>query len=113
MNILIICNYGKNRSGYLASYLQQKGYATKFGGVYPESDNMVMQDLVDWSQVIIFVQPQTKEIFLKSFQIKKQKLLRWMLKIEFKYLSRRKKIGQMKNGKNFSKKSLSGVGKTD
>lgn len=74
MNILIVCNWGKNRSSYLAQYLKQKGYAVKYGGIFKESDNPITQDKVNWSDVLIFVQPQTKEDFEKQFKITEQKI---------------------------------------
>jgi len=73
--ILIICPWGRNRSRHLASYLEQKGYETKFGGVLPEGENLVTQDMVDWSQVIIFVTPETQESFIKLFFISHQKVI--------------------------------------
>lgn len=75
MTVLVICNWGKNRSGYLASYLGQKGYTVKFAGINPETDNPVTQDLVDWSTVIIFIQPQIKTEFLTRFRADKQRLI--------------------------------------
>lgn len=75
MNVLIVCNWGKNRSGYLAEYLKQKGYSVQNGGIYKESDNPVSSEMVDWSEVIIFVQPQTKEDFEKLFRISGQKII--------------------------------------
>jgi predicted protein tyrosine phosphatase len=75
MNILIICNWGKNRSSYLALYLQQKGYEVKFGGVYYEGYNQITQNTVDWSKAIIFIQPQIKKDFLKRLRINNQKII--------------------------------------
>jgi len=75
MNVLIVCNWGKNRSGYLAGYLKQKGYSVQNGGIYKESNNPVSSEMVDWSEVIIFVQPQIKEDFKKLFKISGQKIV--------------------------------------
>jgi len=75
MDILIICNWGKNRSGYLASYLKKKGYKTKFGGIYPESENPITQETVDQGNVLIFIQPQTKKDFLEKFKVSSQKII--------------------------------------
>ncbi len=75
MNILVVCNWGKNRSRYLAQYLQQQGYTVQYGGIYPESDNPIHQEQVDWATVLIFVQPQTQEDFKKSFKITRQQVV--------------------------------------
>ncbi|MFH1089017.1 MAG: hypothetical protein V1716_01170 [Candidatus Uhrbacteria bacterium] len=75
MTILLICNWGRNRSRYLANYLEQKGYDVKFAGVLPEGDNLVTQKMVDWSQVIIFVTPETQESFAQHFTIDNQQLI--------------------------------------
>jgi len=75
MTILIICDWGKNRSKYLADYLKQKGYETKFGGVYPQSPNPVTQDTVDWSHVIIFVKPEIEKYFFQHFVTNNQKII--------------------------------------
>jgi len=75
VNILIICNWGKNRSAYLAKYLEQKGYSVKYGGIFKESDNPIIQDKVDWSDILVFVQPQTKKYFKKLFQVGDQKII--------------------------------------
>ncbi|MFH2097331.1 MAG: hypothetical protein ABII24_02180 [bacterium] len=74
-NVLIVCSWGKNRSVYLASYLGQKGYPVKYGGIYTESDNQITQELVDWANIVIFVQPQTKRDFEEQFRINKQKVI--------------------------------------
>lgn len=74
MNILTICSWGKNRSSYLAAYLQQKGYIVKFGGIHLGSDTPVTQDTVDWSNVLIFVHPQIEKEFLERFQVKNQRM---------------------------------------
>jgi len=75
MNVLIVCNWGKNRSAHLASYLQKKGYEVKFGGINPECDNPVTQGMVDWGDILIFVQPQTKKGFLERLRVDEQKMI--------------------------------------
>jgi len=75
MTILLICNWGRNRSKYLASYLEQKGYEVKFAGISPESDNLVTQEMVNWSQVIIFIKPEIKEYFSQHFLVSNQQLI--------------------------------------
>ena len=75
MKLLIICNWGKNRSAYLASYLKEKGYLVQYGGIYPESGNLITQEIVDWADILIFVKPQTREDFDKRFRKGAQKLI--------------------------------------
>ena len=75
MKLLIVCNWGKNRSQYLADYLQQKGYEAKAGGILSGNDNMITQEMVDAAETIIFVQPKIKADFLKLFQTDSQQLL--------------------------------------
>ena len=73
--VLIVCNWGKNRSAYLASYLNQKGYSVKYGGIFPESENPLTQSIVDWADVLIFVQPQTQIDFERDFHIDNQQII--------------------------------------
>lgn len=75
MHILVICNWGKNRSKYLASFLEQKGYTVKFGGIIPASDNVITKQMVHWANILIFVEPKIKETFLKHFTIKNQQII--------------------------------------
>lgn len=73
--VLIVCNWGKNRSAHLASYLDQKGYPVKYGGIFPESENPLTQSMVNWANVLIFVQPQTRNDFDKDFHVGNQQVI--------------------------------------
>lgn len=75
MQILVVCNYGKNRSAYLARYLQEQNYVVQFGGIQASSDNPVTAEMVAWSDLVIFVQPQIRDAFLKIFPIQHQHLI--------------------------------------
>lgn len=75
MNILVICQWGRNRSKYLASYLEYKGYLVKFGGIEIQGNNPITVAMVDWSDVIVFVHSEVKENFLKQFELGKQRVI--------------------------------------
>ena len=55
MNILVICSWGRNRSKYLAGYLEHKGYSTRYRGANHKTDNQVNEDDIMWSEIIITV----------------------------------------------------------
>lgn len=71
MNILIVCNWGKNRSRYLADYLVSKGYNTKTGGLSDktEPENRLTQESVDWADRIIVAHKDLEEKLLKNYNI--------------------------------------------
>lgn len=75
MNILVVCHWGKNRSKYLASYLQQTGYNVQYGGVIPESENRITQEMVSWSEYVIFVHPNIQKEFSQYFKINNQECI--------------------------------------
>ena len=73
LKILVVCAKGLNRSKYLASYLKNKGYLTRYGGVegfFPneEAPNPIDQKDVDWADIIIIVRRRLKAIFHKKFK---------------------------------------------
>lgn len=71
MNVLVVCNWGKNRSRYLADYLASKGYDTRTGGLSDrtEIENRLTQDLVDWADVIVIVQKYLEEKLLGNYNV--------------------------------------------
>lgn len=77
--ILCVCGLGKTRSKYLASYLKNKGYSTRFGGIdkfdrKPKKE--LTQNDVDWADIIILVRKRFKKPFTKNFKIKsKQRII--------------------------------------
>lgn len=79
-NILCVCTMGRNRSKYLAEYLEKKGYNTKYGGVGPcrwdpEPENPIkLEDLV-WADLIIAVQKKHKIVLLNDYHVKENKIL--------------------------------------
>ncbi len=78
--ILCICAAGINRSKYLAKYLKQKGYKTRFGGVETEKGirpNLATQKDIDWADVIIIVRKRIVPIFNKKFKTKGKKIIKF------------------------------------
>ncbi|MFH1253410.1 MAG: M23 family metallopeptidase [Candidatus Uhrbacteria bacterium] len=63
--ILVVCNYGKNRSKFLAEYLSRKGYETDFGGL---QENL-LQAKINWAEVVISVHEEIKKELLVNFDL--------------------------------------------
>ena len=74
-NILCVCAQGLNRSHYLAKYLGNKGYKTKYGGVEITSPNPIHQTSIDWADIIIIARKRLVPILKKKFKIKGKKLI--------------------------------------
>lgn len=74
-NVLLVCNYGRNRSRHLAGYLESKGYATQFAGVSDYTDNKVSQEMVDWADVIVCVKPEIAQRFKEMFTYDTKRLI--------------------------------------
>jgi len=85
--VLCICALGRNRSKYLASYLKNKGYITRFGDVELSEEEvgelsatgvpskLLKQEDVDWADVIILVRKRLEPIFRKKFNIRGKKFI--------------------------------------
>jgi len=78
--ILCVCSMGKNRSKYLASYLKNKGYKTRYGGIghgkinfYP--DNPFNQEDINWADIIIVVRKRHKPLLKKNYKTKGKKII--------------------------------------
>ncbi len=74
-NILCICAKGLNRSHYLAKYLRNKGYKTKYSGIEFSAPNPVNEFQVDWADVIIVVRKRLVPILRKKFKINNKKII--------------------------------------
>ena len=74
-NILCICAQGLNRSHYLAGYLRNKGYKTKYGGIELSSPNPVNEFQVDWADVIVVVRKRLVRLVKKKFNLKGKKII--------------------------------------
>lgn len=66
---------GANRSKYLAHFLRAKGYDADFAGILPEGKNLVTQERIDRSNLLIFVLPRIKEKFLLKYPVKNKKII--------------------------------------
>ena len=80
LKILCVCSMGKNRSKYLASYLKNKGYRTRYGGIghgridlHP--DNPFNQEDVNWADIILVVRKRHKPLLKKNYKIKGKKII--------------------------------------
>jgi hypothetical protein len=79
--VLAVCTMGLNRSKYLASYLRNKGYRTKYGGIgdgkIPKLilRNPFNQEDVDWADVIIVVRKKHKPLLKEHYNIKGKKII--------------------------------------
>jgi|SaaInlStandDraft_5_1057022.scaffolds.fasta_scaffold11204_3 hypothetical protein len=73
MKILTMCAFGKNRSRYLAEYLEKKGYDTDFAGVCQDHDEV--QEKIDVADVIIAVHPDIKEQLQLWYDVKQKMII--------------------------------------
>jgi len=78
--ILCVCAMGRNRSKYLASYLKNKGYRTRYGGIGHgrinfHAHNPFSQEDVDWADIILVVRKKHKPLLKKNYKIKGKKII--------------------------------------
>lgn len=80
--VLCICALGRNRSRYLADYLEKKGYLTRHGGVNcPKCKecinqcSMLKQADVDWADVIIIVRKMLVKPFKERYKWRSKKVI--------------------------------------
>ncbi len=71
---------GRNRSKYLAEYLKEKGYATRYGGVGPclidpEPTKPVNEEDFDWADLIITARKKHKPILVEKYNINENKII--------------------------------------
>ena len=69
-----------NRSKYLASYLKNKGYKTRYGGIgfgriHENTHNPFNQEDINWADVIIVVRKKHKPLLKKHYKIKNKKVI--------------------------------------
>jgi len=93
VKVLCICTMGANRSRYLASYLKNKGYNTRFGGVGPcrvdpEPTNPAKAEDVEWADVIITARKKHEPVLKEKFNVKGKRI------IALDIPDSRRKIGQ-------------------
>ena len=103
LKVLIICSMGVNRSRYLASFLNKKGYNTRYGGlgierklatylrrkgydierkgkflnhvIYKKAYNPLKQKDIDWAEVIIVVRKKHRPLLKKRHGLKGKRLI--------------------------------------
>jgi predicted protein tyrosine phosphatase len=80
LRVLCVCSMGLNRSKYLASYLRNKGYRTRFGGIgfgiiNKIAHNPFKQEDVDWADIIIVVRKKHNPLLKKHYNIKNKKVI--------------------------------------
>ncbi len=75
LKVLCLCAKGRNRSWYLADYLNQRGYLTRFGGIDDGDGNPkyaiikpITQKDVNWADIIILVRKRLTDIFNRKFK---------------------------------------------
>ena len=78
--ILCVCSQGRNRSKYLASYLKNKGYSTRYGGVGfegsgGEAENPIKQKDIDWADIIITVKKRHHPILRNNYKVKNKTII--------------------------------------
>ena len=69
--ILCVCSMGLNRSKYVAGYLNEKGYETRFGGIGPcridpVPANPLKKEDVEWADILIVAREKHKPILEKE-----------------------------------------------
>jgi hypothetical protein len=73
MKILVLCQFGMNRSKHLAGYLSGKGYDTSYGGV--REDRGLLQDKIDDSDVIVTVHPSVAKALRADSNIGERRVI--------------------------------------
>lgn len=69
MNILCVCQQGRNRSRHAAQFLAKQGHETDFAGIHPLSLNRVRQQRIDWADVIIPVTPAIGDALKEAYDL--------------------------------------------
>lgn len=93
--ILCICAQGLNRSKYLAKYLRNKGYSTRFGGIKRDSPKSVKKEDIEWADIIIITRKRLRSIFKRKYKNIKKKIIvidvtdsKRLISKEFSYLKK-------------------------
>ncbi len=76
--ILVICSMGLNRSKYLASYLKNKSYKTRYGGIGridKKAHNPFKQKDIDWADLIIVVRKRHKPLLKKYYNLNGKRII--------------------------------------
>lgn len=74
MRVLAVCNYGQNRSRYLAEQLAQRGIEADFAGV-KATPPAEMQRKIDAADTIITLEPAVRRRLEKEYRIEGKRVL--------------------------------------
>jgi predicted protein tyrosine phosphatase len=81
MNILFICNLGRNRSRTAADLLKDK-FKTRFKGVF---ENIVAKEDIDWADSIITMEPMQSLILERMFPKLTKQIICWNIPDIYRY----------------------------
>lgn len=78
--VFCVCTMGLNRSKWVANYLKEKGYETRYGGVGPcrvdpEPANSARKEDLEWADIIITARNKHITIIENDFGIKGKKII--------------------------------------
>jgi len=80
LKVLCVCGLGLNRSRYLAKYLGEKGYDTKWRGLEScdfnlESKNLIGIKDIEWADIIVVSKEKYKSILNDNFKVRDKKIV--------------------------------------
>jgi len=80
LKVLCVCTMGENRSKYLAGYLKEKNYETRYGGIGPcridpEPSNPLNPSDVEWADIIITARSKHVDSLKKNFNVGNKKII--------------------------------------
>lgn len=98
--ILCLCDLGRNRSRFLAAYLKQKGFQTRYGGLRVGPKDLLKPNQlsqyakpttkkdIDWADLIIIARKGLKSELIKKYQ-PTQKIILLQVSDDQKYIGRK------------------------
>jgi hypothetical protein len=71
---------GLNRSKWVAEYLKERGYKTRYGGIGPckfdpEPANPINPKDLEWADIIVVAREKHKKILEEDYKIKNKKII--------------------------------------
>lgn len=78
--VLCVCSMGLNRSKWVADYLKEKGYKTRYGGIGPckfdpEPANPINPKDLDWADIIIAARSKHEIVLKEKYKIKNKRII--------------------------------------
>jgi predicted protein tyrosine phosphatase len=78
--VLCVCSMGLNRSKWVANYLKEKGYETRYGGIGPckfdsEPANPIDPKDLEWADIIIAARGKHEVVLKEKYRIKNKKII--------------------------------------